>query len=288
MSISGRSSVEFALTADERDQLVRWSQGASRLAVRARIVLRCAEPDVVYTRVAADLGVSAMTVGKWRKRFVESRLEGLADTDRPGRPKAGLVLSDLEREQLTRWARRAKSSQALALRSRIVLACAEDTSNKRVANRLGTSVSTVARWRRRFVELRLEGLADELRPGRPPSILLDQVEEVVVATLETSPRDATHWSRASMAKRTGLSKSTIGRIWRQFELKPHIQDSFKLSTDPQFVEKVVDVVGLYHHPPEKAVVLCVDEKEPFTWTKDADEILNSLAKYIARISGAGH
>ncbi|MGW3697718.1 helix-turn-helix domain-containing protein, partial [Streptomyces sp. NPDC005149] len=102
MSISGRSSVEFALTADERDQLVRWSQGASRLAVRARIVLRCAEPDVVYTRVAADLGVSAMTVGKWRKRFVESRLEGLADTDRPGRPKAGLVLSDLEREQLTR------------------------------------------------------------------------------------------------------------------------------------------------------------------------------------------
>ncbi|MGW3696954.1 IS630 family transposase [Streptomyces sp. NPDC005134] len=260
MSISGRSSAEFMLTADERDQLIRWSQGASRLALRARIVLRCAEPDVVYARVAADLGVSAMTVGKWRKRFVESRLEGLADTDRPGRPKAGLVLSDLEREQLTRWARRAKSSQALALRSRIVLACAEDTSNKRVANQLGTSVSTVARWRRRFVELRLEGLADELRPGRPPSILLDRVEEVVVATLETSPRDATHWSRASMAKRTGLSKSTIGRIWRQFELKPHIQDSFKLSTDPQFVEKVVDVVGLYHHPPEKAVVLCVDEK----------------------------
>ncbi|EHM24182.1 transposase [Streptomyces sp. W007] len=245
------------LTADERDQLVCWSQGASRLAVRARIVLRCAEPDVVYARLAEDLGVSAMTVGKWRKRFAESRLEGLADTDRPGRPKAGLSLSDLEREQQMRWDRRAKSSQALALRSRIVLACADETSNKRVAGRLGTSV---ARWRRRFVELRLEGLADELRPGRPPSILLDRVEEVVVATLETSPRDATHWSRASMAERTGLSKSTIGRIWRQFDLKPHVQDTFKLSTDPQFVEKVVDVVGLYHHPPEKAVVLCVDEK----------------------------
>lgn len=116
------------------------------MAVRARIVLRCAEPDVVYARVADDLGVSAMTVGKWRKRLSESRLEGLADSDRPGRPKTGLVLSDLEREQLTRWARRAKSSRALALRSRIVLACAEDTSNKRVAARLGTSVSTVARW----------------------------------------------------------------------------------------------------------------------------------------------
>ncbi|MEU8509706.1 helix-turn-helix domain-containing protein [Streptomyces brevispora] len=109
MSFPGRPSVEFVLTADERDQLVRWSQGASRLAVRARIVLRCAEPDVVYARVADDLGVSAMTVGKWRKRFAESRLEGLADTDRPGRPKTGLALNDLEREQLTRWARRAKS-----------------------------------------------------------------------------------------------------------------------------------------------------------------------------------
>lgn len=141
------------------------------LAVRARIVLRCAEPGVVYARVAADLGVSAMTVGKWRKRFEDSRLEGLVDASRSGRPKAGLVLADNERDQLTRWARRAKTSQALALRSRIVLACAEEASNKRVAARMGTSVSTVTRWRRRFLESRLEGLADELRPGRPPSIL---------------------------------------------------------------------------------------------------------------------
>ncbi|WP_199826280.1 helix-turn-helix domain-containing protein, partial [Streptomyces sp. SBT349] len=155
MSFSGRSAGEFVLSPDERDQLVRWSQGSSRLAVRARIVLRCAEPDVVYARVAADLGVSAMTVGKWRKRFADLRVEGLVDAGRPGRPKAGLVLTDIEREQLTRWARRAKTSQALALRSRIVLACAEDTSNKRVAATLGTSVSTVSRWRRRFVESRL-------------------------------------------------------------------------------------------------------------------------------------
>jgi transposase len=170
------------------------------------------------------------------------------------------VLTEVERDQLTRWSRRAKTSQALAVRSKIVLACAEGLSNQQVANRWGVTPGTVTRWRARFVRDRLEGLVDEPRPGRPPSILLDQVEDVVVATLEQSPPNATHWSRSSMAARTGLSPSTIGRIWRQFELKPHVQDFFKLSTDPQFVDKVVDVVGLYHHPPEAAVVLCVDEK----------------------------
>jgi transposase len=179
---------------------------------------------------------------------------------RSGRPKAVLVLTDEEREQLSRWARRAKSSQALALRARIVLACAEGVDNKTVATQLGCAPATVGKWRARFVEARLDGLVDEPRPGRPPTITVEQVEEVIVATLESTPANATHWSRAKMAQRSGLSKSTVGRIWRAFELKPHRAEEFKLSTDPLFVEKVHDVVGLYLDPPESAVVLCVDEK----------------------------
>ncbi len=170
------------------------------------------------------------------------------------------MLTDDEREQLLRWSRRAKSSQALALRSKIVLGCAEGADNKTVAATVGCTETTVGKWRRRFVTDRLDGLVDEPRPGAPRSISDEQIEQVVVATLERSPRNATHWSRSSMAAETGLSESSIGRIWRAFGLKPHLVDTFKLSSDPLFIEKVRDVVGLYLDPPERALVLCVDEK----------------------------
>lgn len=179
---------------------------------------------------------------------------------RSGRPKAELTLTDEERAALQRWARRRTSAQALALRSRIVLACAEGLDNKQVAAQERVTQQTVGKWRARFVEFRLDGLGDDPRPGRPPSITAEQVEDVVVATLESTPANATHWSRAKMAQRSGLSPSTIGRIWKAFELKPHRAETFKLSSDPLFVDKVFDVVGLYLNPPEGAVVLCVDEK----------------------------
>ena len=164
---------------------------------------------------------------------------------------------------LVRWSRRAKSSQVLAQRCRIVLGCAEAgglRANKDVAAELGIWPQTVTKWRRRFLDKRLDGLADDPRSGAPRKITDEQVEQVIVKTLEATPADATHWSRASMAAESGLSKSSVGRIWKAFRLKPHQVDTFKLSNDPQFIDKVRDVVGLYLDPPENALVLAVDEK----------------------------
>ena len=161
---------------------------------------------------------------------------------------------------LERWARRPKSAQALALRCRIVLAAADGESSKEIAARLGCNRGTVGRWRGRFAERGVDGLHDEPRPGKPRSITDEDVERVIVKTLEEQPRDATHWSTRSMAKATGMSQSAVSRIWRAFGLKPHQTEAFKLSPDPQFIDKVRDIVGLYLNPPEAAVVLCVDEK----------------------------
>src|ERR1700683_321481 len=260
MSHPGPSAAVIVLSDDERAELVRRAGLPGRWrADRARIMWACAE-GMSNAGAAQALGVAVRSVSKWRRQFAAQRLAGLEDAAPVGRRSVPLVLDEVERAQLVRWARRARTAQYLALRAKIVLRCVEGGTNKEAAADLGVDETTVERWRARFIAGRLEGLHDEPRPGRPPSILLDQVEDVGVATLETTPGKDKPRSRASMARRTGLSKSTIGRIWKKFDLKPHLQDSFKLSTDPFFVEKAVDGVGLYPTPPEKAVVLCVDEK----------------------------
>jgi transposase len=179
---------------------------------------------------------------------------------RTGRPTAALSVLANEREALERWIRRPKTAQALAQRARIVLACATGKTNTVVATELGVTKQTVGKWRARFIALRLDGLLDEPRPGAPRQIGDADVERVLTLTLETAPCDATHWSTRSMARRAGLSQSAISRIWRAFALQPHRTESFKLSRDPLFIEKVRDVVGLYLNPPDRALVLCVDEK----------------------------
>jgi transposase len=172
-----------------------------------------------------------------------------------------LELTDEERQVLAGWSRRRTTAQALALRSRIVLECASGRVNTEVAERLGVSRETVRKWRSRFAADRLEGLSDEPRPGRPRMISDERVELVITKTLEErGPGEDTHWSTRSMAAATGMSQTAVSRIWRAFGLKPHRVQTWKLSTDPQFIDKVRDVVGLYLNPPEKALVLCVDEK----------------------------
>lgn len=179
---------------------------------------------------------------------------------RTGRPTPTVTLTDEERETLERWARRPSSAQALAMRCRIVLAAADGEQNKDIAARVGCNPNTVGKWRRRFAEAGIDGLHDEPRPGAPRKITDADVERVIVKTLEETPKNATHWSTRSMAAQVGLSQASISRIWRAFGLQPHRTEDFKLSPDPQFIDKVRDIVGLYLNPPDAAVVLCVDEK----------------------------
>ena len=177
-----------------------------------------------------------------------------------GRPLPPLQVSDSDRAILERWLRRPKTAQALAQRAQIVMNCAEGLSNGAVAEQLGLTRQTVGKWRNRFVQAGVDGLMDEPRPGAPRTITDEDVERVITLTLENTPQDATHWSTRSMAQASGLSQSAISRIWRAFALQPHRTETFKLSTDPFFIEKVRDIVGLYLNPPDRALVLCVDEK----------------------------
>jgi transposase len=179
---------------------------------------------------------------------------------RTGRPKQRLILTEEEQERLESLTHRARSQPALARRARVVLVCAAGLDNKAVARKLRCSLGMVGKWRGRFLQNRLEGLYDEPRPGAPRKVSDEQVEKVVIQTLESTPRGQTHWSTRELAKATGLSRMTISRIWQAFGLQPHRTESFKLSPDPLLIEKVRDIVGLYMNPPDHALVLCVDEK----------------------------
>jgi len=179
---------------------------------------------------------------------------------RRGRPTVPVKLSSVQRDELQRWAARRTTAQGLAMRARIVLSCAGGSTNVAVARQLRTTPQTVGRWRQRFIGRGPDGLLDEPRPGAPRRIGDETLEEVIRLTLETTPTNATHWSTRDMAKVTGLSQMSISRIWRAFGLQPHRSETFKLSKDPLFIEKVRDIVGLYMNPPDKALVLCVDEK----------------------------
>src|SRR5437016_5092666 len=191
---------------------------------------------------------------------------------RIGRPRAEVVITESERAELIRLTHRARVNRAIAFRARIVMACVE-ASDTIVARRLRTTKTTVAKWRRQFVDQRVDGLYDEPRVGAPRTISDETVEAVIVKTLETTPKGETHWSTRTMAAKAGLSHTMVGRIWRTFGLKPHITRSFKISPDPQLVDKVRDVVGLYMNPPENAVVFAFDEKSQIQALERAQPIL---------------
>jgi transposase len=195
-----------------------------------------------------------------------------------------VTLTDQERSQLLAWSRRPKSANALAMRSRIVLAAADGQGNTAIAQKLGIAISSARKWRSRFITDRLDGLLDEPRPGRPRTVRDAQVEAVITRTLESAPANATHWSTRSLAAELGMSQSAVSRIWRAFGLQPHRQDAWKLSKDPQFIDKVRDVVGLYLDPPERAVVLCVDEKSQIQALDRTAPILPMLPGTPARAS----
>jgi transposase len=292
MGRPGRKPVAVTVTDAEHEQLERLLvEGSDRERVRARIVLGAAQGRS-NRELAVQVGCSEPTVSTWRARFAQAGVAGLAHAGgdsaggrRRGRVLARLELSDDERVTLERWLRRHTVSQALALRARIVLAAAAGASNAEIAAAQGCNAATVGKWRRRYLQGGLDALLDEPRVGRARQIGDDQIEQIIVDTLQAEPPDeATHWSTRSMARHAQVSQTFVSRVWRAFGLKPHLVDTWKLSTDPQFVDKVRDVVGLYLDPPERAVVLCVDEKSQTQALARTRPILPLLPTSPARAS----
>lgn len=262
----GPKPVSVELTPLQVHELQVLVHGADeRLAQRARIVLLASE-GLANAEIARREGVQELAARMWRGRFVERGVAGLRDAPRRGRPTAAIVLNEEERAELERYVRRGTIGQHLALRARIVLLCAEGLLNREIAGLLDVDEDTVGTWRKRFAQQRLDGLGDLHRPGAPRKFGDELIEALVVRTLEEQPKGATHWSTRKAAKAplgeagTTMSPSTVGRVWRALGLKPHRTETHQLSTDPHFIDKVRDVVGLYMNPPDNALVLCVDEK----------------------------
>ena len=220
------------LTKKQRAQLKLLMEGEDqRLAQRAEIVLHCAE-GLSNVEVAQRANSNERTVRKWRKQFLEKGMSGLRDGERQGRPKARLEISDEQREVLERYVRRGTISQQLSTRARICLLCAEGRKDTEVAELVGVRAHTVGKWRRRFIELGVDGLTDSDRPGPNRKITDDMVEDLVVRTLESKPKGATQWSTRSMAKKGGMSNATVGRIWRALGLKPHLSRGLSVTQPP--------------------------------------------------------
>ena len=269
-----RTVKPLRLSAKNRAALVALSQDPdARLALRAFIVLAVSENGMTYRAVAKKLDTGVATVRRWRRRFEANGVQGLRDAARGGAPKAELVVTDQQRVELERLTRRVRTNRQAAFRAKVVLTCAQGLTNLEVAKRLRTTPGTVGRWRRRFVADGLDGLFDEPRPGAPRKVSDEEVEAIIVKTLESKPKGRTHWSTRKMAENAGVSHTTVGRIWRTFGLQPHIVKSFKFSDDPLFVEKVRDIVGLYLNPPDRAVVLSFDEKPQIQALERAQPIL---------------
>ena len=242
-------------------------------ARRAAIVLAVSVVDMSYAAVAEQFSTAPARVRHWRRRFEAEGISGLHDAPRSGAPKAALVVTEHQLTELERLARRARTNRHVAFRANIVIASAKGHSNIDVAARLRTTPGTVGKWRKRFVDHGVDGLFDKPRPGAPRKITDDEVEAIVVKTLETKPKGRTHWSTRKMAEKAGVSHTTVGRIWRTFGLQPHVVKSFEFSDDPLFVEKVRDIVGLYLNPPAGAVVFSFDEKPQIQALERAQSIL---------------
>jgi transposase len=269
-----RSVRPVELSDRARKELKKLSNSPdSRLSLRAKIVLATAVEDMTHQNVAEQLETVEATVRRWRRRFESQGVQGLLDAPRSGAPKAELVVTDQQRTELERLEQRARTNRDIAFRAKIILAAADGITNSEVAKRLRTTPGTVGKWRRQFVSDGVDGLFDEPRPGVERKISDEDVESIIVQTLESKPKGRTHWSTRKMAEHAGISHSTVGRIWRTFGLQPHVVEGFKLSDDPLFVEKVRDIVGLYLNPPDNAVVLALDEKPQIQALERAQPVL---------------